>query len=340
MKKFLLPENGNFYKVNMHSHSTLSDGKQTPEELKKFYSEHGYSAIAFTEHGKLHDVSYLTDDNFLAIKSYELDMADKSKPANALYEGTPVNWQHWNVIHMNLYAKDPSITEAIDISDLRTEFSNANINEAIRRANKAGFFVIYNHPHWSLNDYTLYSELEGVRGLEITNGAAFRSSDMDYTPHVCDQMSRLGKRLICVGGDDNHDTKHFFQAWTMVKAEELTHDAILGAIEAGHCYASQGPEIYELYVEDNNVHVKCSDAVGIFYTSVGRRKCAELDMTYENPVNEAVFPIDPTDIYFRITVRDARGRRANTGVFWLDEIYDDYSIEETISQIRKSKESK
>lgn len=336
MKKFLLPESGNFYKVNMHSHSTLSDGKQTPEELKELYMANGYSAIAYTEHGKLHDLSYLNDENFLAIKSYEMDMADKNKPAFPLYDGEPLNWQHWNVIHLNLYAKNPSaVTEAVDISDIRFNFTTANINEAIRRANEAGFFVIYNHPHWSLNDYSLYSELEGVRGLEIINGAAFRSSDLDYTPHVCDQMSRLGKRIICVGGDDNHNTRHFFQAWTMVKADELTHNAVVGAIEAGNCYASNGPEIYELYVEDGNVHIKCSDAVGIFYTSAGRRKCAELDTTYENPINEAVLPIDQTDIYFRITVRDARGRRANTRVFWLDEIYEDYSIEKVRSQIAK-----
>ena len=336
MKKFLLPESGKFYKVNMHSYSNLSDGRQTPEELKALYMEKGYSAIAYTEHGKIHDLSRLTDENFVAIKSYELDMSDKTKPAFPLYEGEPLNWQHWNVIHMNLYAKDPEkTTEAVDISDLRGEFSTKNINEAIRRANEAGLLVVYNHPHWSLNDYSLYSELEGIHGLEITNGAAFRSSDLDYTPYVCDQMSRLGKRITCVGGDDNHDTKHFFQAWTMVKADELSHDALIGAIEKGHCYASQGPEIYELYVEDNNVHVKCSDAVGIFYTSAGRRKCAELDMTYENPKNEAVFPIDPTDIFFRITVRDARGKRANTGVFWLDEIYEDYSIENIRSQIKK-----
>ena len=336
MKKFLLPENGNFYKVNMHSHSTLSDGKQTPEELKELYMAKGYSAIAYTEHGKLHDLSHLTDDKFVAIKSYELDMSDKSKPAFPLYEGAPLNWQHWNVIHMNLYAKDPDATkEAVNISDLRNNFTNENINEAIRRANEAGFLVIYNHPHWSLNDYTLYSELEGVRGLEIVNGAAYRSSDLDYTPFVCDQMSRLGKRIICVGGDDNHDTKHFFQAWTMVKADALTNKDIVDAIDKGYCYASNGPEIYELYVEDDNVHVKCSDAVGIFYTSAGRRKCAELDMTYENPVNEAVFPIDKSDIFFRITVRDARGKRANSAVFWLDDIYEDYSIENLRSQIKK-----
>ena len=33
MKKYLLPENGNFYKANLHCHSTFSDGKWTPEEL-------------------------------------------------------------------------------------------------------------------------------------------------------------------------------------------------------------------------------------------------------------------------------------------------------------------
>ena len=37
MKQYLLPESGSFYKVNMHSHSNLSDGRQTPEELKEAY---------------------------------------------------------------------------------------------------------------------------------------------------------------------------------------------------------------------------------------------------------------------------------------------------------------
>ena len=35
MKKFLLPESGNYYKANLHCHSTYSDGRLTPEELKE-----------------------------------------------------------------------------------------------------------------------------------------------------------------------------------------------------------------------------------------------------------------------------------------------------------------
>ena len=39
MKKYLLPKSGNFYKANMHCHTTLSDGKKTPEEVKALYPD-------------------------------------------------------------------------------------------------------------------------------------------------------------------------------------------------------------------------------------------------------------------------------------------------------------
>ena len=37
MKKYLLPKCGNDYKANLHCHSTISDGKLTPEEIKEAY---------------------------------------------------------------------------------------------------------------------------------------------------------------------------------------------------------------------------------------------------------------------------------------------------------------
>ena len=38
------------YKANLHCHSTLSDGKKTPEELREMYKSHGYSILAITDH--------------------------------------------------------------------------------------------------------------------------------------------------------------------------------------------------------------------------------------------------------------------------------------------------
>ena len=39
MRKDLLPRDRQFYKANLHCHSTVSDGKFTPEELKKQYMD-------------------------------------------------------------------------------------------------------------------------------------------------------------------------------------------------------------------------------------------------------------------------------------------------------------
>lgn len=324
MRTYLLPEHGNFYKVNMHSHSTLSDGKQTPEELKEIYKAKGYSAIAYTEHARLHDVTHLNDDKFIAITSYEIDFLDKTHTPFC-FSDTPLEHAHMEAVHMNLYARDPHNVTPIELADLKTEFTVENLNEAVRRAREAGFFVIYNHPHWSMNTYPLYSNLKGVQGLEIVNGASNRASDVDYTPHVYDEMICSGQRLICVGGDDNHDVRHFFQAWTVMKADELTQEALLGAMDAGNCYASTGPEIYELYTDEENgertVTIRTSPAVGIYCSTATRRRYHKLMEDNGNaPLTEATFKISPNDYCFRISVRDERGNHANTRMFFLDEL--------------------
>ena len=68
MKKYLLPESGNFYKANLHCHTVLSDGCLTPEEVKKIYKNEGYSVVAYTDHDILipHHAE-LSDDEFLAL---------------------------------------------------------------------------------------------------------------------------------------------------------------------------------------------------------------------------------------------------------------------------------
>ena len=106
----------------------------------------------------------------------------------------------------------------------------------------------------------------------------------------------------------------------MVKAPSLTYENLIAGIERGECYSSSGPEIHDLYVEDSQVHIKCSEAVGVYYSTAGRRKSCVLAESTGAPVCEAVFEIDPDDIFFRITVKDARGEHANTRAYFLDEL--------------------
>ncbi len=257
----------------------------------------------------------------------------------ALYEGQPHDFAHTEVIHLNFIAKSPNNKKHVcfnpnyyeskaDLSkfkyvgsnDFERKYTIECINEVIKAAKENGFIVIYNHPAWSLNTYSVYSRLENLNGLEIVNGAAHRASDTDYTPHIYDDMLRCGKRLICVGGDDNHDTRHFFKAWTMIKATSLTYENLTENLEKGNCYASSGPEIFELFIEDGNVVIRCSEAAGIYYSTAGRRNGYVLAEGNVPFVTEGVFKINPEDIFFRISVKDAKGNHANTRAYFLNEL--------------------
>jgi hypothetical protein len=109
-----------------------------------------------------------------------------------------------------------------------------------------------------------------------------------------------------------------FGAFVMVNTDELSYSSIIDGLLEGKFYASMGPVIEELYVEDGKVHIKCSDAKRISYSTRGRRTKAVNGL--DGYVNEAVFEIKDTDEYFRIDVMDEQGRRANTQAYYLNEL--------------------
>lgn len=106
----------------------------------------------------------------------------------------------------------------------------------------------------------------------------------------------------------------------MIKAEKLEYKTITNALLAGHFYASQGPEIHELWMEGNQIHLTCSDAKRISMTTA-RRKAKLYQAPKGTVLNEAVFDIDPKDIYVRFTVIDCEGFPAQTNAYFTDELF-------------------
>ena len=74
MKFFLIPEKGKFYKANLHCHTTVSDGRRTPAEIKADYMAQGYSIVAYTDHELMYPHPELSDDSFLAMNGYEMSV--------------------------------------------------------------------------------------------------------------------------------------------------------------------------------------------------------------------------------------------------------------------------
>ena len=76
MKQYLIPHDGRFFKANLHAHSTFSDGRLTPAQMKGLYQTGGYSVIAFTDHNVLQWHKDLDAPNFLALCGYEVDVCE------------------------------------------------------------------------------------------------------------------------------------------------------------------------------------------------------------------------------------------------------------------------
>ena len=67
MKRYLLDPQKNCYKANLHCHSSVSDGRLTPEELKAAYKSLGYSVVAYSEHDIMVQNHHLRDEDFLPL---------------------------------------------------------------------------------------------------------------------------------------------------------------------------------------------------------------------------------------------------------------------------------
>lgn len=340
MKHYLLPQEGQFYKANMHTHTTISDGDFTPEEIKRLYMENGYSIVAYTDHEVMMSHNDLTDEDFLAINGVETITSDKW-PGGYCYNKT---------YHINFYAKSPDITHCPTLSanniwpahakvyatqemidhPYKNHYSIAGVNDAIKRATEAGFLVCLNHPVWSSLDYTDYMGLKGLWGVELYNTGCYRGGQHD-TPQPMVDLLRSGENVMPVAADDIHSRGDAFGGWNMVKAERLDYATVIKALERGDFYASTGPEIKELYMEDGVLHIFTSEAYSIALISnyrFHRKRHAE----GEQLLCEASFDlngfIEQNEAHeyprwapwVRLEVRDAHGDLAWTRAYFLHEL--------------------
>lgn len=315
MRKYLLPENGKFYKANLHSHSIFSDGIKTPEELKQMYKSHGYSIFAYTDHDKFVTHNELTDDEFLVINGYEA----------SIVEDIPDPEYAWRkVCHLCLLAPRADIEKAPMAYEYGKGYSHDRVNNLILRGKEQGFFITYNHPTWSLENYNDYMSYDGFDCFEISNYNCIVGGTPEHNGAKYDDMLRGGKRIFCLSADDNHNTHYFndsYGGFAMIKAERLDYDSVFSALKNGDFYASEGPEIFELYVEDDVVTVTTSPAASVNFSTSSRRG-KNVIPTESSPalITSASYKFKPDEKYFRITVTAPDGKHAYTRAYFIDEI--------------------
>lgn len=292
---------GRFYRGNLHTHSTLSDGRLSPERVCQFYREHGYDFISLTDH-------FMDRYGFPMTDTIPYRTADFTTLIGAeLHGGDTTASGVWHILAVGL---------PLDFAPPSKDETGAQI---AARAMATGAYVAVAHPAWyNLTEQDVI-DLGSVHAIEIYNGISADHNDRADSCYMLDVMLARGFRYLACATDDAHfHAKHadLLRGWVHVKSEELSPDALLTALKAGHYYSSTGPLLHDvkLYGRDRIV-LRCSPVTSIFVTGKG----ATTRYQHGNGMTEAEFTLNNWDSnYCRVTVRDAQGGRAWTNPIWFE----------------------
>lgn len=292
---------GKFYRGNLHTHSTLSDGKLAPETVCKVYQDAGYDFIALTDHFMqqfnypVADTRAFRSENFTTILGAEL------------HAGRTELGELWHILGVGL---------PLDFAPPAPEETGP---ELAARALAAGAYVAAAHPAWyGLTEADILS-LGPIHAIEVFNGTSVDHNDRADSWYITDLLYTRGHRYTACATDDAHfnpDRADFMLGWVWVKSESLTPEALLDALKAGDYYSSTGPQIYDIeVVPGEKIVVTCSPAERVFVTGSGPSSF----ITYSPGIRRAEMSLKRwRSPYLRVVVRDAKGGRAWSNPVWLE----------------------
>lgn len=307
MRTYLLPPEGNLYKANLHCHSTISDGKFSPSELKALYKSMGYSAVAYTDHQVCVPHPELTDESFVALTGIEI--------AYGIRKSTS--------IHACGIARDP-MTRLNHPNTAENDIRQ--LNAGIRLLNENNFITTLNHPRWSGLSAADIAAMEGFSNMEVLNGYEMVLDGYGDSSACYEAELRAGRKIRPIAADDSHKKRpcgepgfEYFRGFTVLKAPSLSYGALIAALDQGAFYASTGPMIQNLWLQDGILHLECSPVRGV-YVHGGLYHHRASTVTADDSITELDFDLGSTfadSDYLYVKVVNTRGECAWAPPLWL-----------------------
>jgi histidinol phosphatase-like PHP family hydrolase len=301
---------GRFWRGNLHTHSTLSDGHLAPEQVVDAYKDAGYDFLMLSEH---------------FIDHYSWPIADTRNMRSNRFT---------TIIGAELHAPETAVGELWHIvaAGLPLDFEPCEAHETgeqlARRACGSGAFVAIAHPSWSQLTMEDGRAIDCAHAVEIYNHGCAVENDRGEGWYLMDQLLNEGRRLTAIATDDAHfsyNSKDAFGGWVHVKAESLDPEAILSALKAGQFYSSQGPVIHELSIAGDELRIVTSPVETITVVcgtsrTATRNGRALTEVTLDLGKLREGWLLRAPSKWIRVTVIDAAGNRAWTNPIWLEEI--------------------
>lgn len=294
-----------WYKGNTHTHTLNSDGDSTPDEVVRWYREHGYHFLVLTDHNFLTETESLNalmgaDGQFLVIRGEEVSARFDRKP-----------------IHVNGLNVDTLVEPQTGSSVVETIQRNV---DAVRGARGVPHV---NHPNfeWAITPEEL-AQVRNYRLLEIFNGHPLVNNQggggRPGLEAVWDRLLSGGQLVYGIAVDDAHQFKRPWdrgaarpgQGWVMVHADKLAAGSLFDAMERGEFYASTGVELQDYAADDRRITIQLKPAgttkYRVLFIGSGGRVLKEV---VESP---AVYEFAGGEGYVRAKVIDSNGNVAWT----------------------------
>jgi hypothetical protein len=292
-----------WYKGNTHTHTLNSDGDSTPDDVVRWYREHGYQFLVLTDHNYLTNVDALqalhgADAKFLVMRGEEVTDRFETK-----------------LLHMN----GLDVSKQVDPQGGTSVVDTLRRNAAAIRA--AGGVPHINHPNfrWAITADEL-RQVENNRLFEIYNGHPqvnnLGGGGVPGLEEVWDAILAAGTLLYGLAVDDAHVFKQPGnpavagpgRGWVMVRADRLEARALLDAMERGDFYASTGVVLSDYVVTPTAMTVKVRETTWSKYRiqfigSGGR-------LLKESIAPDATYTFTGTEGYVRARVLESNGQMA------------------------------
>jgi len=294
-----------WYKGNTHAHTIKSDGASTPENVAKWYRDHGYNFLFITDHEMLTPVD-------------ELNKLFGAPGEFSVFIGQEVtDYLNKKPYHVN----GLGVSSVIKPNRGTTIVQNVQLN--IDSVRKAGGVPQVNHPNfgWALEAEQI-AQLKNVNLLEIFNGHPLVNNlgggGSMSVEQMWDVVLSSGKLIFGIASDDVHTVEDPGNpkvptpghGWVMVNAPELSQRAVMDALDRGDFYSSTGVELESYAVDKNAVVIAVKkerwSKYNIRFIGRGGKMLAE---SFESP---ATYKIKGNEGYIRVKVIESNGKAAWT----------------------------
>jgi hypothetical protein len=304
------------HKVQLHCHTTNSDGANNPVWVMQMYEWFGYTAVVITDHdGSSHTPSLIDpgSHNIIHIPGIEYT-----------YNNSNSSWNHMIGINVkSIHHKDGKGARQSQINQVRLE----------------GGLTFIAHPHddhargWSEQD--LLSVCNHYDGIEILNGGTYINSPTANYPYKVDSILQAGRRINLIAVDDYHEnySSTMDRGFVVVNSdspkETITQEEIVAALKSGNFFAagrtSKGnpapPRFTNITVDQFTITVE-TDAYTDIEFITNRYNYHRAGPNYVQKfisVNKAQYTATPDDVFVRIKATRTVGGRQSYA--WSNPIY-------------------